>query len=178
MSESHEKQLSLKLLQQALGIPSDYAKTCRLPVCVEPPILVDTELDFYQRQQKLTPAAFAAWSVMRDSATRQGLSLFLISAFRGYQYQHDLIAAKMEKGQSLEAILQVNAAPGYSEHHSGRAVDLGTLGCDALSEEFENTEVYQWLVDNAASFGFHLSYPRGNAFGIDFEPWHWCYRDK
>jgi len=49
------------------------------------------------------------------------------------------------------------------------------LGCNALSEEFENTEAYQWLVENAASYDFHLSYPRGNPYGIDFEPWHWCY---
>ena len=72
----------------------------------------------------------------------------------------------------------MNAAPGYSEQHSGRAVDLGTMGCDALSEEFENTKVYQWLVKNAGGFGFYLSYPRDNPYGIDFEPWHWCYSDE
>ena len=178
MSNSNDRQLSLSQLHEALGIPRDYAANCRLPLCTEPPVLVDTELDFYQRQQKLTPAAFSAWSAMRESAISQGHSLFLISAFRGYQYQHDLIAAKLEKGQSLEAILCVNAAPGYSEHHSGRAVDLGTMGCDALSEEFENTKVYQWLVKNAGGFGFYLSYPRDNPYGIDFEPWHWCYSDE
>jgi len=52
------------------------------------------------------------------------------------------------------------------------------LGCDALSEEFENTDAYQWLASNAAGFDFYLSYPRGNLSGIDFEPWHWCYKDE
>ena len=112
---------------------------------------------------------------MRDAATSQGISLFLISAFRGYQYQHDLIARKLEKGQAIEAILQVNAAPGYSEHHTGRAVDLGTMGCEAFSENFGKTLAYQWLIEHSTSYGFSLSYPRDNPFGIDFEPWHWCY---
>jgi len=167
----------LKQLQQALGIPDDYEQSSKLPFCAEPAVLVETELDFYRRKQRLTPAAFSAWSAMRDAATEQGVSLFLISAFRGYQYQHDLIARKLESGQSIEAILRVNAAPGYSEHHSGRAVDVGTLGCDALSEEFNNTKAYQWLSKNAALYNFYLSYPRDNSFGIDFEPWHWCYRE-
>jgi len=170
-----ETQSSLTQLHQALGIPTDYATSCALPICFVPTTLVDTELDFYQRQQRLTPAAFSAWSGMREAATGQGISLFLISAFRGYQYQHDLIAAKLEKGQAIEAILRVNAAPGYSEHHSGRAVDLGTMGCDALNENFEKTKAFQWLVENSDSYGFTLSYPRGNPFGLDFEPWHWCY---
>lgn len=178
MSKNVESQLSLKQLQQGLGIPANYAQSCALPLCHEPSELVDTELDFYQRQQKLTPAAFSAWSKMREEATSQGVSLFIISAFRGYQYQHDLIAAKLEKGQTIEAILRVNAAPGYSEHHSGRAVDLGTMGCDALSENFEKTIAYQWLVEYSKSYGFSLSYPRDNPFGIDFEPWHWCYTQE
>ena len=178
MSKSDETQSSLKQLHQALGIPSDYASSCALPLCLEPSALVDTELDFYQRQQKLTPTAFSAWSRMREEATSQGISLFLISAFRGYQYQHDLIARKLEKGQLIEDILRVNAAPGYSEHHSGRAVDIGTMDCDALSENFGKTDAYQWLVDNSYGYGFSLSYPRDNPFGIDFEPWHWCYKEE
>lgn len=178
MKNNDETRSSLKQLHQALGIPADYAASCALPLCLEPTALVDTELDFYQRQQRLTPAAFSAWSILREAATAEKISLFLISAFRGYQYQHDLIARKLEKGQAIEAILRVNAAPGHSEHHSGRAVDLGTMGCAALSEEFEKTIAYQWLEVNAGRYGFYLSYPPDNSYGIDFEPWHWCYREE
>ena len=178
MSKSDEMRIGLEQLHEALGIPADYAANCALPLCIEPDALVDTELDFYQRQQRLTPAAFLAWSEMRAAATREEVSLFLISAFRSYQYQYELIAGKIEKGQAIEAILRVNAAPGYSEHHSGRAVDLGTMDCDALSEKFSKTIAYQWLTENAAGYGFYLSYPPANPFGIDFEPWHWCYREE
>lgn len=162
-------------LHQALGISSSYAEKCKLPLCREPEDLVDTEPDFYQRPQQLTAAAFKAWSAMKSAASDQGISLFLISAFRSLQYQHDLIAAKLQKGQSLEQILAINAAPGFSEHHSGRALDIGTLACEALVEEFENTEAFQWLIASASGFGFRMSYPRNNSFGIDYEPWHWCF---
>ena len=104
------------------------------------------------------------------------VSLFLISAFRSVEYQHELIAAKLEKGQLIEQILRVNAAPGFSEHHSGRALDLGTSGCDALVEEFENTIAFQWLMENSAAYHFYLSYPRKHASGMDYEPWHWCFQ--
>jgi D-alanyl-D-alanine carboxypeptidase len=158
-----------------LGIPLDYAQRCGLPLCPEPDALVDTELDFYQRPQRLVAAACRSWGSMRTAASLDGVSLFLISAFRSLQYQHELIAAKLEKGLLIDQILRVNAAPGFSEHHSGRALDLGTSGCDALVEEFENTDAFQWLQGNAVTYDFRLSFPRNHASSIDYEPWHWCF---
>lgn len=165
-------------LHEALGISENYARACKLPPCREPVKLVDTELDFYQRPQKLTAAAFEAWTAMKTAATEQGFSLFLISAFRGLQYQHDLISRKLREGRTLEQVLAVNAAPGFSEHHTGRAIDLGTLGCDAVTLEFENTNAFQWLKENAAGFDFYMSYPHDNDYGIDYEPWHWCFQSQ
>lgn len=158
-----------------LGIPADYLSRCTQPLCEEPPELVATETDYYGRPQQLTPAAFAAWSSMKQAARADGVEVFLISAFRSVQYQTDLIARKLEKGLSLSQILAVNAAPGFSEHHTGRALDLGTSGCEALVESFENTKAFQWLNLEAGKYGFTLSYPRNNPWGIDYEPWHWCF---
>lgn len=146
-----------------------------MPLCREPDRLVSTELDYYQRPQQLEPAAFRAWQQMKQDAAADNVTLFLISAFRSLQYQTDLIANKIRQGRSLEQVLLVNAAPGYSEHHTGRAIDIGTNNCPALSEEFENTPAFQWLRDRAEGYKFVLSYPRGNTLGIDYEPWHWCY---
>ncbi len=67
------------------------------------------------------------------------------------------------------------AIPGFSEHHSGRAIDIHTKGKNILDEEFESTEEFIWLSKNAAQFEFRLSYPRSNSFGIIYEPWHWFY---
>ena len=139
-------------------------------------MLVDAGLDFYGRPQRLTPAALQAWQNMVQAATNQGITLLLISAFRGLDYQCELIQRKLAKGLTIEEILCVNAAPGFSEHHTGRAVDIGTENCPALEEEFEQTLAFGWLQANAAQFGFVLSYPRDNPAGITYEPWHWCFR--
>ncbi len=160
---------------RSLGIDSDYIKNSKLPLCCEPDELVDTEPDFLNRPQRLTPSAFAAWTEMKSCAAEDAVELFLISAFRSVQYQCELIERKIERDQKIEDILKVNAAPGFSEHHTGRAIDIGTSGCEPLVEEFEKTNAFQWLELNAGRFGFTLSYPRANPLGIDYEPWHWCF---
>jgi len=143
---------------------------------VEPSDLVDTELDYYQRPQKLTTSAHKAWLSMKLAAESEGVSLYLISAFRSIEYQRNLLEKKLADGRQLPEILTVNAAPGYSEHHTGRAVDLGTKDCLALEVKFEKTDAFQWLTIRAVDFGFVMSYPEGNQYGIAYEPWHWCFQ--
>jgi len=77
----------------------------------------------------------------------------------------------------MEEILRVNAAPGYSEHHTGRAIDITSLGCKPLTEEFEQTSEFAWLVHRAKDFGFSMTYPRNNKFGVIYEPWHWTFQE-
>ncbi|NKB34223.1 MAG: D-alanyl-D-alanine carboxypeptidase family protein [Pseudomonadales bacterium] len=166
----------LSALHNALGIPENYMDTCSLPVCEEPADLVDTEADFYGRPQRLTAGAFAAWTAMKAAASNDKVTIFLISAYRDVDYQHNVIARKLAEGRVISEVLQANAAPGYSEHHTGRAVDIGTPGCDALVEAFENTEAFQWLKTNGNKYGFIMSYPKNNPHGINYEPWHWCFR--
>ena len=78
----------------------------------------------------------------------------------------------------MEQILRVSAAPGYSEHHSGRAVDVTTPGCAPLTGEFESTAAFAWLAAHARDFGFVLTYPRDNRYGVIYEPWHWCAEEE
>ena len=112
---------------------------------------------------------------MRDAAANDRIALQVVSAFRSAEYQLGIIQRKLERGQSIDEILRVSAAPGYSEHHSGRVVDLTTPGYAALEEEFENSPAFGWLHEHAPRFGFTLSYPRDNPHGIAYEPWHWCW---
>ena len=156
-----------------LGIAPDYAASRGLPVCPEPARLVNTEPDCFNRPQRLAPQAAAAWGAMREAAAAEGVTIHLISAFRSLQYQHELIAAKLARGQALAEVLKVNAAPGFSEHHTGRAVDVGTDECSPLEQSFEETEAFRWLSRRGGEFGFTLSYPPDNEFGIIYEPWHW-----
>ncbi|MBN8482514.1 MAG: M15 family metallopeptidase, partial [Xanthomonadales bacterium] len=142
----------------------------------EPARLVAIGPDVHGRMQWLAPRAAAAWKRMRASARADGIELGVVSAFRSAEYQLGIVRRKLERGQAIDEILRVSAAPGYSEHHSGRVLDLTSPGYADLEEEFERSPAFAWLDEHAAHFGFHLSYPRGNRHGIAYEPWHWCWR--
>jgi zinc D-Ala-D-Ala carboxypeptidase len=137
--------------------------------------LVSIGLDIYNREQRLTPSAAKAWSEMKAAAAADNEILQLVSAFRSVDYQKQIIQRKLAAGQSWEQILRVSALPGYSEHHTGRTVDITTPNCEPLTEAFENTSAFQWLTRRAGEFGFTMTYPRDNAFGIAYEPWHWTF---
>jgi D-alanyl-D-alanine carboxypeptidase len=128
-----------------------------------------------RRDKVLTPAAARAWQHMQQAAAADGVTLLLISAFRSVAYQVELARNKLARGETLEAIFQAIAPPGCSEHHTGRAVDIGTPGCPPVEEAFEDTEAYRWLQQHASRYGFSLSFPRNNPQGYVYEPWHWCH---
>jgi len=115
---------------------------------------------------------------MVAAAAQDGVVLHVVSAYRSTEYQLGILRRKLDRGQTIDDILRVSAAPGYSEHHSGRALDLTTPGCIALEEEFEHSPAFSWLNASASRFAFRLSFPRGNCHGIAFEPWHWCWHEK
>ena len=115
---------------------------------------------------------------MCAAAARDGLVLLPLSGFRSVARQTVLIRAKLAAGQSLEKILRLVAAPGYSEHHTGRALDVGSPEDIALDEHFAQTAAFRWLRRHAGGFGYHLTFPRHNPHGIAYEPWHWCWRPK
>lgn len=123
----------------------------------------------------MTGEAGNAWACMQRRAARDGVRLQAISGFRSIEYQAAIIRRKLKRGLSLDEILSVNAAPGYSEHHTGRALDIGCPGEPPAEESFEHTEAFAWLQRHAGRFGFSLSYPRDNRHGIVYEPWHWCW---
>jgi D-alanyl-D-alanine carboxypeptidase len=133
-------------------------------------------LDALGRDQFAQAEAARAWTAMREAASNDGIELQIVSVFRSVDYQAALIRRKLEQGQSIDDILRVSAAPGFSEHHTGRAFDISTPGDKVLEESFEATPAYAWLSAQAARFGFTLSYPRNNAQGFNHEPWHWLYQ--
>ena len=162
-------------IHQDLGIPDDYAVRYRLSLCHEESDLLEAGRDIYGRKQRLYRATAGAWRRMRETARSQAVVLELVSAYRSVEYQRAIFARKLGSGQPLEEILGVNAAPGYSEHHTGRAIDLTTSGLAPLEVDFERSPAFDWLVGNAAEFDFSMTYPRNNHSGIAFEPWHWAH---
>lgn len=165
----------VSLLNEALGIPRDYGARHWLRLHPEASKLVSIGKDIYERPQRMTPAAASAWKGMIKSAHGDDVELQPVSAFRSVDYQAGIVRRKLERGQSMEEIIRVSAAPGYSEHHSGRAIDVTTPDAEVLEESFEDSEAFKWLCANAAAHGFSLSYPRNNIHGIAYEPWHWAW---
>jgi len=164
----------IQQILKELGAPARANAT----LFVEASELVSVGLDIYGRDQRLTPSAAAAWNEMRAAAEKDGEILQLVSAFRSVDYQKGIIQRKLAAGQSWEQILRVSALPGFSEHHTGRTIDVTTPGSNVLEEEFENTSAFRWLTRHAGEFGFTMTYPRGNAFGVAYEPWHWTFGNE
>ena len=163
-------------LHQRLGIPADYATRTGLFQQRTPDDLVDIGVDVFDRPQRLRMEAANAWTGLVEAASLDGVTVQLVSAYRSLEYQADLIQRKVESGESISEILTRIAAPGYSEHQGGCAVDVTSPGIDPLTELFEETQAFRWLVASAVDHQFVLSYPRSNAYGVVYEPWHWCYR--
>jgi D-alanyl-D-alanine carboxypeptidase len=167
----------LRALHRALGIPASYRAHRHLPWQPEARRLVTVALAADDGQPvRLAPGAAAAWKRMHAAAARGGIKLLPLSGFRSVARQAEIIREKLAAGQSLNAILQLVAAPGCSEHHTGRAVDVGSAGAARLDESFARTAAFRWLKQHAGEFGFRLSYPLKNVHGIAYEPWHWCWR--
>ena len=143
-------------LHASLGIPDDYAESRGLALQPESRKLACIGTDIYDRQQHLMPEAASAWQAMRKSAATYGINLQVVSGFRSVDYQAGIVKRKLESGQSINEILRVSAAPGYSEHHTGRALDLTTPDSPVLEEPFENSEAFAWLTDHAGEFGLPL----------------------
>jgi len=61
---------------------------------------------------------------LQDAAKTEEFTLEPVSGFRSVERQAQLIRGKLARGQRLDDILRSNAAPGYSEHHTGRALDI------------------------------------------------------
>ncbi len=128
-----------------------------------------------KRMVQLRREGAEALGRMIAAASKAGLELVPISGFRSVEYQAKLWAKAIEKrGSEVEAARWV-APPGHSEHHTGLAVDLGE-GPEPESDvepSFGETSAYRWLAENAAHFGFEMSFPANNPQGVGCEPWHW-----
>ena len=135
---------------------------------------------YYDRTEYLDQETARAFEQMKKDAKKQGVDLVLISGFRPVSVQKELFAKQVEKKGSEEAAAKLSAPPGYSEHHTGYAVDIGDASQPEadLKFAFEYTPAYNWLINNAKRYGFELSFPKNNAQGVSFEPWHWRYVDS
>lgn len=127
---------------------------------------------------QLREDAAQSFLAMQRDAAAEGIALTLLSAFRSVDDQKQLFfSVKAQRNQTARDRAKVSAPPGFSEHSTGYAVDVGDLSQPHthLSAAFTQTKAYRWLAQNAARYQFTLSFPAGNPQGVSFEPWHWRY---
>lgn len=160
---------------EELGISPALIASRGLRPCVEAGYLELVEVGTDGREHRLIPEAAAAWRRMKDAALQVGICLLMVSAYRSVDRQVEIVRRKLDAGQKIEDILCVSAPPGFSEHHTGCAVDLGEPDTPLLEACFDQTAAFHWLQQHAGQFGFVLSYPADNPQGYQYEPWHWCY---
>ncbi len=119
---------------------------------------------------------YSALVKMRNAAASDGIRLVLLSGFRSIDLQREIFYEnKSVRNQIAIERAKVSAPPGYSEHSTGYAIDLGdgTMRQTDFEVEFEKTPAFLWLKKNAAKYHFVLSFPKGNPQGVSYEPWHW-----
>ncbi len=109
-----------------------------------------------------------------NDAKNDGMNIRVISAYRSYSYQENLYNNYV-KNDGVEMADTYSARPGYSEHQTGLVVDV-TRAYDNFNN-FENTDEYNWMLENAANYGFILRYPKDkeDITTYSFEAWHYRY---
>ncbi|MDM5335383.1 M15 family metallopeptidase [Ureibacillus composti] len=122
--------------------------------------------------------ARAAFELMAGDARKAGFEIVAFSTYRSYEYQQTLYNNYVER-DGKENADRYSARPGYSEHQTGLAFDIGEVGREDLwlTSEFGETEAGKWLVNNAHKYGFILRYPQGKEkiTGYMYESWHFRY---
>ena len=103
---------------------------------------------------------------MWNDANEQGLVLLVNSSYRTFEEQQEQYDMSNDDYASR---------PGYSEHQTGLALDIVSDGVQG--NEFENTDEFKWLQENAHKYGFILRYPKDKEYitGYNYESWHYRY---
>ena len=145
----------------------------KLPEAYEPENVTNIPLTYAYSDNKTSQEALEYYKKMHDAAKQQGINLVISSAYRSYQEQKETYDTyERIKGDDVETYA---ARPGHSEHQTGLAFDILTLG--VTIEKFDQTKEFEWLRDNSYKYGFILRYPKDkeNITGYDYESWHYRY---
>lgn len=119
--------------------------------------------------------AVVAFKNMYEAAKKEGLELVINSSYRSYQDQENICNTYKDLyGEGY--VSRYVALPGFSEHQTGLAFDIGS----ASSKVFAESKEYEWMQDNAYKYGFILRFTKANAYitGFRSEPWHYRYVGK
>jgi D-alanyl-D-alanine carboxypeptidase len=128
-----------------------------------------------QRFERLSMDAALALMKLIYAARSDRVWIIPVSGFRSIAQQEKLYKDQIQRRGSEDAAAKISAPAGYSEHHTGYAVDLadGNYPPRDITFQFAETEAFQWLTQHAQEYGFEMSFPQNNPQGVSYEPWHW-----
>lgn len=122
-----------------------------------------------------------AFDELNAAAALDGFKFDAFSTYRSYDRQVELYEAYVKR-DGKKAADTYSARPGYSEHQTGLAFDIGEVGNTAAyaDNKFANTAAGKWIAKNAHKFGFIMRYPKGkdDVTGYMYESWHFRYVGK
>ena len=135
--------------------------------------------------------AYAAYELLKEDLEKNdGIYTELDSARRSVARQQEIMDSFTEE-YGAEYAAKTVAQPGYSEHHTGLALDLyfrvknddGSFTDVYYNEDMEKEEylgLWEKIHEKLAGYGFILRYLKGEEHitGYRYEPWHIRYVDS
>ena len=122
----------------------------------------------------LNKTCMEAFISLASDALKEGYNIRAISTYRTYDYQNNLYN-KYAKKDGVDKADTYSARPGFSEHHTGLAIDVDNIKTNF--NNFQDTDEFKWMQENAYKYGFILRYPsdKVDITGYMYEPWHYRY---
>ena len=141
----------------------------------EPTDITDISLKYSYSGNRVAKIANDAYIKMASNAKEDGIQLMANSTYRTYTRQ-DEIYKDFYYSKGISYADAYAARAGHSEHQTGLALDIFTSGTSTTSN-FEESDAFKWLQENAHKFGFILRYPKGKEYltGYNYESWHYRY---
>ena len=143
----------------------------------------EVQLTELSNGKKVDSRIYPELQEMFNAARAQGYGLFVREGYRTQEEQQQLMNEKIEayenegksKPEAKKLAEQWVAIPGTSEHQLGIAVDI-----NADTTKSSRDDVYNWLEENAHTYGFIKRYPsnKTDITGVINEPWHYRYVGK
>lgn len=126
-------------------------------------------------KQKAVKEAVNAFIKMYNAAKKEGYGIIINSSYRSYSEQEE-ICDTYRKLYGDSYIEKYVAKPGFSEHQTGFAFDVGSKN----KQVFSLSKEYKWMQDNAYKYGFIQRFPKGyeDITGFKAEQWHYRYVGK
>lgn len=120
---------------------------------------------------------------LRNELLEEGIDIELDSTYRSVDEQIELWNYFREE-YGEDYCKQYLATPGYSEHHTGLAIDVFLIKNGKIIRENDamiaERETFTKVHEKLAKHGFILRYPenKDNITGYAYEPWHFRYVGK